>query len=72
MPSQVQSIIFNKNFYSTNQAKAWLKKHKFIADFKEPHKTANFIRFRQFNPSVGLRYITKKASPGIEFIIAYK
>ena len=82
--SSVQSVIFNKKYYTEDQARRWLYSHSFKTNYKpkpditeseapaEPRGSAeqqNFIRYRQFEPPVGGKYITKIISRGIELII---
>ncbi len=68
--SSVQSVIFNKKYYTEEQARRWLHSHSFRTNFKpSPHITENFIRYRQFDPPMGGRYITKIISRGVELII---
>ena len=46
--SKIQSILFNRKYFTTIQAVKWLDEH----DFKH-YKidiTTNFIRFRQIDP----------------------
>ena len=70
IPKQaVQSVIFNKLYFNEDKAKAWLRSHGFKTAFKPPHKTVNFIRFRQFNPPRNGKYITRIIGRGIEYII---
>jgi len=46
--SEVQTIIFNDQFFNGNEARAWLRKH----GFKTPQmdRTVNFLRYRQKDP----------------------
>jgi hypothetical protein len=74
--SSVQSVIFNKKYYTEEQARRWLHSHSFRTNFTRssstkpsPHITENFIRYRQFDPPMGGRYITKIISRGVELII---
>lgn len=74
--SSVQSVIFNKKYYTEEQARRWLYSHSFKTNFTpssskkpQPHITDNFIRYRQFDPPAGGKYITKIISRGIELII---
>ena len=73
-PYVIQSIVFNKEKFTTRKAKAWLKKH----DFKGlvPDIEANTIRFRQEDPdkleAENYSFRTKEISPGLNYVIAYK
>lgn len=68
LKSDVQSIIFNKNYWNLNGSINWLKQHgyKYEVDEKE-----HFYRFRQHNPYIFKRFITKDLHNGIELIIGY-
>lgn len=75
--SSVQSVIFNKRYYTEEQARKWLHSHGFRTNFTlaersktpKPHITENFIRYRQFDPPTGANYITKLIGRGVELII---
>lgn len=74
--SSVQSVIFNKKYYTEEQARKWLHSHGFKTNYKKateskprPHITENFIRYRQFEPPAGANYITKLIGRGVELII---
>lgn len=68
--SSVQSVIFNKKYYTEEQARNWLYSHGFKTNYKpKPHITKNFIRYRQFEPPAGSNYITKLIGRGVELII---
>ncbi len=69
--SSVQSIIFNKNYWSLPQIKQWLRYHRF-RPIKKVHETKNFYRYRLQNPSNFSRFITKKLPDNIELIIGYR
>ena len=68
--SSVQSVIFNKKYYTEEQAHKWLHSHGFKTNYTQrPHITENFIRYRQFEPPAGANYITKLIGRGVELII---
>ena len=46
---KIQSVLFNKNKYTPEQAEIWLKDHKF--KLKKIDKTENYLRFRQYSPA---------------------
>ena len=75
MPSSsVQSVIFDCNIFSYNEAKHWIKEHGYVQSYKgkQGHREGNFYRFRQYDPVKGARYITKslKNYPGVKLIIS--
>ena len=67
--SKIQSILFKRPEWKLKDCETWLKKHnyKFEVDEKPNH-----YRFRQFNPKIYEKYITKKLPNNIEFIIGTK
>lgn len=74
--SKIQSILFNRKYFTTIQAVKWLDEH----DFKH-YKidiTTNFIRFRQIDPLTltkeGFRHYHNKyiLDKQIMFVIANK
>lgn len=67
----IQSIIFNKEYWTQSEANNWLKKHN-RHPIKAVHETKHFYRYRIKRPSGFKRYITKKLDNGIELIIGYK
>jgi len=72
--SRIQSIIFDKMYWTQGQAESWLQHHGFKND--KIDITENTYRFRQFHPSVNklppfpsgrlrkFRYITKTVGQG--------
>lgn len=66
--SQIQSIIFDKNYYSLSKAKKWLKKNNFITDLDEKPLT---YRFRQLDPKIFNKLRTMSILEGIKFIVGY-
>ena len=81
--SSVQSVIFNKKYYTEEQACNWLHSHGFKTNFKKatperlrfaspsskPHIKENFIYYHQFETLTGGKYITKLIGRGVELII---
>lgn len=74
----IQSILFKRPEWTLTKAKAWLKKHKYKTDVDEK---PNHYRFRQFEPYLFKKYITKPLitktlngdkNENIEFIIGIK
>ena len=74
----IQSVLFKRPEWTLSKAKAWLKKHKFKTDVDEK---PNHYRFRQFEPYLFKKYITKPLitktlngdkNENIEFIIGIK
>ena len=66
----VQSVIFDKNKYSVQDAYHYLKKHG-LKNIKAPHITDQYIRMR-LEPPIYDNYITKQAGQvGIKYIIGF-
>ena len=74
--SRIQSIIFNKKFYTPLQAIKWLDEHNY--KHYKIDTTTNFIRFRQIDPLTlekeGFRHYHNKyiLDKKIMFVIANK
>lgn len=69
--SVVQAVIFNKSFFTTRQARSWLKHHGY-KPIKRVHKTKNYLRYRIREPSHIYKTITKKISNGVALVIEFK
>jgi hypothetical protein len=73
--SDVQSVIFNKEFNTIKDCDKWLKKHNFKVDKKTYNfKSTNFFRYRQFDPDEDVNiYRLKLIDPerGIYFVLEY-
>lgn len=71
--NNVQSIIFDKNYWTVNNAKQWLKKHNYKIKFgnKKEHITKNFIRFRQKQPNPAYRYRMIELGDHIDAVMMY-
>lgn len=64
--SKVQSVVFDKRYWSIPRAKQWLREHGYMSpkvDIKE-HQ----LRFRQLEPNFK-RYYSQHITPTIMFII---
>lgn len=74
----IQSVLFKRPEWTLAKAKSWLKKHNYKTDVDEK---PNHYRFRQFEPYLFKKYITKPLitktlngdkNENIEFIIGIK
>ena len=66
----IQSVLFNKNEYSEEDAIQFLKDHNLKHNKIDLKK--DFLRFRQYDPIKTQKYRTKKlGASGIEYIIGY-
>jgi hypothetical protein len=69
--SIIQSVLVPKNKFTRKQAINYIKKHfKFIKI--DDNQRKNFYSFRQFNPTYGSNYSTKKLKNGVELVFEYK
>ncbi len=66
--SDLQSIHFDRRYYTLPQAKSYMKRHHH--PIKKTDITENFIKFRQQSPSYR-HYFTKIPYPGVHYIIGY-
>lgn len=64
--SRIQSIIFNRKFFSLIKARNWLRDHGF--KYSKVDTTKNFYRFRQIPPLKSKSYRAVEITPGIMFI----
>ena len=73
---RIQSILFNRKYFTTIQAIEWLDEHKF--KHYKIDVTINFIRFRQIDPLIlekeGFRHYHNKyiLDKKIMYVIANK
>lgn len=61
MTENIQSVIFNKDKWNTNQAEGWLNKHGYKISFygKKVDTTTNYYRYRQIAPHKFKNYFIK-------------
>jgi len=72
---KVQSIAFNKDTFSLEQAITWVLSHGY--KFNKIDETNNQLRFRQFSPDYLKRlgfstYVTKDIGNGVQLILIYR
>lgn len=65
----VQSIIFDKKYFTLKESENWLKYHGH-KNFKVD-KTQNFYRFRQLSPLMFDNFFTRNVERGVKMIIGY-
>lgn len=72
--SKVQSIIFNREFWTISKAKEWIKDHpQFKVGKIDLPADGKTIRFRQRNPKEFKRFRIKNIGNGnIKLIIGFK
>lgn len=67
--SYIQSVLFDKTIWNKRLAKNWLEHHNMKSN--KVDESGRFYRYRQHNPMCFERFITKKTSKGIEYIIGF-
>ncbi len=67
--SEVQSVVFDKKYYTDKEAREWLKKHNFKGLDVDEKK--NVLRYRQKDPKKFKRFRMKEIKKGIKFCIGY-
>jgi len=69
--SIIQTVLIPKNKFSKEEAINYIKKHFKFKKIDETQRK-NFYSFRQFNPTQGSSYSTKKLKNGVELVFEYK
>jgi hypothetical protein len=71
---KIQSVVFNKKYWTIPKAKKWLKENNYKCD--DVDKKDNSIRFRQIDPATinkkTWKYTTHRLENNIDLIILYK
>lgn len=69
MADNIQAILFNKDYWNTNEARTYLKKSN-KKPIKRVHTTDTYHRYRLIEPDYdNYRYIFKKGNNNIDYII---
>jgi len=55
MTTKIQAILFEKDKFTADKARKFLKKHKY-RPIKRVHKTENYLRYRLVKPKKGAMY----------------
>lgn len=63
----IQSVLFNRKKWDILKSVEWLQKNKLV--HSKVDITTNYLRYRQFTPKKGDKYITKNLGKGIKIII---
>lgn len=67
----IQSVLFDKTKFSTDEARKWLRHHDF-EPIKRVHKTDAYLRYRLKKPHSDHRYRVKEIKKGnIRFVIGF-
>ena len=69
--SEIQAILFDRNYWTLKEAHTWLNEHSFYP-IKRAHQTNQKIRFRLECPKKYRRFRTKRLTSGIELILGFK
>lgn len=69
MASEIQSLLFHRDYFRPAQARRWALSHGFTAN--QVHPTENYLRVRQFDPSLAHRYRTIAMKPGLQAVVAF-
>lgn len=70
----IQSILFDKDTWTKEDAEQWLDNHNFIKNFEGKsgaHETKNQYRFRQKKPNDEVEYFNKEIDDGIHLVLMY-
>lgn len=68
MTERLQSVIFDKYFYTEDEAEEWLEERN-LMPIKPVHETKNYYRFRINPPDKRKRYRTITESNGIKLVV---
>ncbi|HXS59230.1 MAG TPA: hypothetical protein VN703_00260 [Candidatus Sulfopaludibacter sp.] len=68
--SQIQSIIFNKDYWTKSEARKWLLTHFFLP-IKKVHETKNYYRYRIKDPNKFNYFITRRLKNNMELVIGF-
>jgi hypothetical protein len=72
MVSQVQSVIFERKYWTVTRARVWLRKHKLVHDGKVNAKP-NTLHFRQSSPIKFKRFAlkNKRVKPSVDLVLGF-
>lgn len=68
--SEVQSLLFDRDFFTPSEAKNWARKHGFR--YGKVHSTNRYHRLRQYSPLGEGPFRTIKFTEGIKAIVEPK
>jgi hypothetical protein len=68
--SEIQAILFDRHFYTKEQAEEYLNKHDYHP-IKEIHQTENRLRARLVDPRNFSHFIIHKIPHHVEFVIGF-
>lgn len=67
--SEIQTLLFDRDFFTKSTAKKWARRHGF--HYGKVHTTGRYHRLRQMEP-LGTRFRTIKVDEGIKAVIEPK
>jgi hypothetical protein len=68
---EVQSVIFKRKYWTKAEARDWLKKHRFISNYKPVDVTTNYLRYRQQSPLNFSKFRLKNLSNNIKLVLGF-
>ena len=68
--SQIHSVVFNDKFWTSANARSWLKQHNLIP-IKRVHHTENTLRYRIRDPRLFKRFSTKVLPNHINIVLGW-
>lgn len=69
--SEVQAILFDRNYWLPSEAEGWINLHNY-RPIKAMHTSKNYYRFRIQNPDKFKRLRTLKIGNYISFIVGFR
>jgi hypothetical protein len=69
MPSQTQSVLFMKRYWTKKRAVAWLNTHGYI--HPKVDITEHYLRFRQQDPKLFKRMRMQQITPSIKLVLGF-
>lgn len=69
MPTEVQTIIFKKRYWTPERAVKWLHKHGYTT--KKIDIEEKSYRFRQKSPQKYKRFTSKKIKPSVTLVFGF-
>ena len=68
--SQIQSVLFDKDKFTTAQARAFLKRNRLVS-IKRVDKTTKNLRYMLQNPKLFKRFRIIRIKKNIQFVIGF-
>lgn len=69
--SQIQSVLFDKSYYSRKSSLNWLIKHK-LKPLKSVHITKNYYRYRLKDPKKYKYFRIISITDNIKFVLGFQ